>query len=142
MPDDCVLITEEEVTVVTEPILSQVVVGTEPAIEVVTLCLQGPSGPAGQDGVVGPVGPSGPPGPQGPIGPSNTTAYRTQIEPAGVKNSVNLVFTFPEDPLEATFELYTNGLLEDPDHYTLVGSVLTLTTAPKNWWRLSASYFV
>lgn len=138
MPDDIVVITTEQVTVVTEALLHQVVVGTEPAVEVVTVGLQGPIGPPGPQGTQGPVGPIGPQGPAGNVSGS----YRANIEPTGVRDGVNLVFTFPEDPLDPTFELYNNGLLENPDNYTLVGSVLTVTTAPKSWWRTAASYFV
>ena len=78
----------------------------------------------------------------GPPGPSGTATYRSNISPSGVQDGVNLIFTFPEIPIEPTFELYQNGLLEDPLNYFLLGNTLTLTTPPKSWWRLAASYFV
>lgn len=80
-------------------------------------------------------GPQGLPG----LGSSN---YKSNIEPSGIKNEINTIFTFPDDPLDPTFELYINGLLEDPLNYTLVGNQLTLTTAPRSWWRISACYFI
>ena len=107
-----------------------------PTIRVATAGYQGPPG------VTGPVGPVGAVGPPGPQGPSGASSYRTQVEPAGVKDGANLVFTFLEIPLEPTFELTQNGLLEDPSNYTLIGNTLTLTTPPKSWWRVAASYFV
>lgn len=78
----------------------------------------------------------------GPPGASGVAGYRAHVEPSGDKDGVNVVFTFPDDPLEPTFELFQNGILEDPDNYSLVGNVLTVTTPPKAWWRLAASYFV
>lgn len=80
-------------------------------------------------------------GTQGPPG-SASGGYRAQVEPVGPKNGTNTTFTLPESPIIPTFELYQNGLLEDPANYTLAGVLLTVSTPPKSWWRLAASYFV
>jgi len=58
------------------------------------------------------------------------TSFKVAV-PSGTVNGVNLVFTFPQTPLDGTLVLFsdTSALIENVD-YTRAGDVVTLGLAP------------
>jgi hypothetical protein len=52
------------------------------------------------------------------------------VVPAGLVNGVNAVFTIPNTPQSGWFFLFKNGRFVKPSEYGLVGTTITMTTAP------------
>lgn len=52
------------------------------------------------------------------------------VVPAGLVNGVNAVFTIPNTPQSGWFFLFKNGRFVKPSEYGLVGTTITMITAP------------
>jgi len=79
-----------------------------------------------------------------PEGGTGTHQHVWNESPMGVQNSVNKVYTLSDSPCpQISLMLFRNGLLmRKDDDYTLVGSTITMTRAPKSGENFLASYTV
>ena len=75
----------------------------------------------------------GPAGPTGSAGSSSNLAldYTSNASLAGVIDGANRIFTLSRLPqVGSAIWVYINGLLQDPTDFSIIGSIITLSSAP------------